>query len=121
MQGWIAELSNGETYHETPPDELGSSWQRLLRHIDEAGISITRLSVVRGNVQVYAMPHKMCDGYFQAYEARAKWLEKLVTTSQGVGSVVGDQVFITWVDMDGLKVNQEVRPLDSCKAHTTIQ
>jgi hypothetical protein len=118
----MAQLSNGETYYESPTGEdEKSSWQQLLQHIKSSGISITGMSVVRGNIEVHAMPHKMCDGYLQAYEARVRWMRTETHRTQGVGSVVGDQVFITWVDLDGLKVMQEVRPLDSCKVHTTLQ
>jgi len=121
MQGWMAQLSNGEQLYEQPSTDEGSSWQKLLEYIKTSEITVTGLSVVRGNIEIHAMPHKMCDGYMQAYEVTVRWMRTEMHKTQGVGSVVGDQVFVTWVDMNGLTVKQDVRPLDSCKVHTTIQ
>lgn len=123
MQGWMAQLSNGEILYETPPMETDmSTWQKLLRHLKSSNISITRLSVVRGSIEAFAMPPKMCEGYFQAYEDHlALFRNKMTLQMQGVGSIVGDQVFITWITIDGLQVRGDVRPLDSCRVHTTSQ
>lgn len=121
MQGWMATLSNGEIYYEAPPEPNDhSSWQKLLRHLESSSITITRLSVVRSGVEIFAMPPKMCDGYFQAYEDHlAFFRNKKILQMQGVGSIVDDQVFITWITLDGLQVRGDVRSLESCRIHTT--
>ena len=123
MQGWMAQLSNGEIYYEAPPKPNDySSWQKLLRHLKSSNIGITRLSVVRGSVEIFAMPPKMCNGYFQAYEEHLAFFRKKIKLQmQGVGSRVDYQVYITWITFDGLQVRGDIRPLDSCKVHTTSQ
>lgn len=123
MQGWKADLSNGETAIETP-DVAGdyTAWRKLLNRLKEENLKITRLTLVRGSTEVLAMPPKMCEGYFHAYEDHLAFFSgKKVLSLQGIGSVVKDQVFIAWSTLDGLHVRSDVRPLDSCKIHTTIQ
>jgi len=39
---------------------------------------------------------------------------------QGVGSVFGDKVFMTWVDGNG-NIRQEIRELSEMKVHTTLR
>lgn len=121
MEGWMAQLSDGRTAYEAPPIEgKPSSWQALLQDTRSSGINITRLTLVRGGMKILALSPKECDGFFQAYEAHMFWSKKRMNF-QGVGSVVGDKVFITWVNLETFEIRQDVRPLDSCKIHTTIQ
>lgn len=123
MQGWKADLSNGKTVVETPnvPGDY-TAWRKLLNLLKEDDLKITRLILVRGSTEILAMPPKMCDGYFHAYEDHLAFFSgKKILSLQGVGSIVGDQVFVTWSTFDGLHVRSDVRPLDSCKVHTTLQ
>jgi hypothetical protein len=141
--GWIAYLSNGDTVFESPPVEgERTPWQGLLQHIrdnptfiwkdpkkelpdDEKPLFITGLRLQYGNVTIMAMPHKQCDGYYQARELHRQKLiapNPVVSSRQGIGSVVGDQVIITWVEIkDGQMITRsDVRPLASERIHTTL-
>lgn len=129
---WIANLSNGETL--TEGEVIAGErtpWQKLLAYMRHNDLKMTALRLSVGNVSVEAMPHKLCDGYFHAYEAKKRFygspdrLEEIGTsTSQGVGSVIGDKVYITWIDLKPTRhmytLHQEIRPLSTMRIHTTI-
>jgi len=118
--GWSASLSNGETAFEgTPQPNQPTPWKQLLSMCKERGIEITRLRLFRGKVRVMSMPPKMCQGYFQAYEQAKSIFTGNTSMKQGIGSVVDDKVYITWVDDDG-NVWQDVRPLSECLVHCTL-
>ena len=123
--GWIANLNNGETIVESRPiPGERTAWQKLLKHCKDDGLAITGMRLTVNGVTVEAMPHKMCDGYFQAYEAIRIMFRDQQELRQGIGSIVGDKVYITWVDLgvseNGMSyVHQEVRPLEEVKIHTT--
>ena len=119
---WVASLSNGETVIEQPPvaGEI-STWQELLARLKVENLKITQMRVQAGKRTVVAMPK--VDGYVQCYEQRG-----YVTSSgevvpkdvvQGIGSVIGDQVFITWVNQQG-DAWQDMRPLAQMKIHSTL-
>jgi hypothetical protein len=124
---WIASLSNGETLIEgkviagerTP-------WQKLLSYCKANDLKITGIRLQVGDVEVRGMPHKMCDGYMQAYETRRTFYTSGANdkTSQGIGSVVGDQVYITWIDLKPIngayQIHQDIRPLSQVDIHTMI-
>jgi hypothetical protein len=120
--GWIASLKSGETVFERPANrgEL-SAWQRLLQRC-RAGDEIVMLQLQRGGVTVLALPRRSrdgragADGYFQGREIRLSNSGKQ-TTVQGIGSVVGDVIYITWVNDSG-QVWQDVRPLEPLHVHT---
>jgi hypothetical protein len=119
-QGWIANLSDGNNAFEGQPKPgERSAWQQLLAYCREKNIKITGLQLQRGGIFVNALPVKACSGYFQAYEARMMVNSGKQETRQGIGSIVGDQIFITWVNDLGY-VWQEVRELESNKIHTTL-
>ena len=128
FQGWIASLSNGKHVIETV-SKAGdiTSWQKLLKHCKAKSLRITGLVLVRNKAIVTSLPHKQCDGYFQAYEAHMAVFSKKSFTQQGIGSIIGDQVFINWIIIEEedpalpTKVFQEVRPLEGCRVHTTEQ
>jgi hypothetical protein len=118
--GWSASLSDGRTAFESPPvPGEASSWQKLLALCKEKNLKITRLRLFRGKVRLMSMPQKMCDGYFQAYEQSKSVFAGDVSMKQGIGSVIGDEVHINWIDDDG-NVWQDVRPLSECRIHTTL-
>ena len=118
--GWIASLSNGDTRLETTPlPGEQSAWQQLRQELANSEHSLTRLRLQRSGVTIVALSHKTCDGYFQAYESHRVLFRDTVKTMQGIGSVIGDHVYITWVDDFG-NITQDVRNLDSVKVHTAI-
>ena len=118
--GWSASLSDGSTAFEAPPlPGQPSAWQKLLAICKDKKVEITRLRLFRGKVRVMSMPPKMCRGYLQAYEKTKSLFTDNESVKQGIGSVVGDQVYINWVDDDG-NVWQDVRPLSECWINTTL-
>ena len=120
FRGWIASLSDGNNAFEgTPKPGEASAWQQLLSYLRTNGTKITMLRLQRGGKTIYSMPSKMCQGYFQASEIRYQINSGKETKRQGIGSVVGDQVFINWLDDDG-NVWQEVRELEGERIHTTL-
>ncbi len=131
FQGWIATLDNGETVMEMPPvPGQPMAWRKLLNRCKSTGIRINSLRLQLHNVTYMAMPPKMTSGYFQAYEVRKKFFASMGKNPEpeelfrGIGSVVYDQVYITWVkaaDNNGMIYTyQEVRSLESCRIHTTL-
>lgn len=133
FQGWIAFLSNGHTIPETPPKagEI-TPWQKLLKQLKEDDtLEIKRISLVVRGVQLMSLPRKQCDGFFHAYEVRKHFFESMGEEGmeeirlQGIGSVVGDKVFIQWINITPQQhvsayVTSEIRDLGSCKIHTTL-
>lgn len=121
FQGWIATLSNGDTVWETEliPGEL-RPWQKLITRLNQENLKITSLRVQRGKVTLHALPAKMCDGYYQAYEQYSTMLTGVQWTRQGCGSVVGDKVVIHWTDGNG-NVWLDVRPFEKEKSLTTLR
>lgn len=132
FQGWIATLDNGDTVLESPAvagEPL--AWRKLLNRCREEALRITSLRLQLYNQTYMAMPDKMTDGYFHAFEVRKKFFRSMGPSPepeehfQGIGSVVYDQVFITWVKM-GVNSEemaysyQEVRSLESSRIHTTL-
>lgn len=124
FRGWIANLSSGETVIEAPPVQGEySSWRKLIHHCKETGKRVTGLQLVYPDLVVSAMQLKECSGYFQAYELMTSMQGKLEYKLQGIGSVVGDKVYITWVmlegndDIDVERVFQDVRPLAESEEH----
>lgn len=122
---WVASLSSGETVreHMTPKGEP-TAWQRLLSFCKETGVKITGVQIVEDGLYLTPVNKKSCDGFFNAYELQRRILpgasgpvpsgDRLY---QGVGSVVGDRVFIQWLwlnppDSSETHVHQEVRDLD---------
>jgi hypothetical protein len=128
FSGWIASLSDGTTHFEQPPAEgQRSSWQRLLKMLRETdGLEMTMLRLQHNGITVMAMPQKMCDGYFQARELQKKFfrsmgqLQEKERHLQGVGSVVGDQIFISWIDLESGNVYQEIRPTISSEGWNSL-
>ena len=122
---WIATLDNGETRIEQKPVPGGrTSWQKLLKFCDEKNINITSLQLDVNEHIITSMPKKMCDGYFQAYEHIQTFYGEKMKDRQGIGSIVGDHVYITWVDLIPSKngkfyINHEIRKLSEVKIHTT--
>ena len=118
--GWIANLSNGETVYEaepTPGDYL--PWRKLLIRLKEENLKVTALRIRRGGITINALPQKQCDGYYHAYEAWRMMFSGAEGMRQGVGSVVGDKVYIVWLAPTG-EINPEIRMLESERVHTTL-
>lgn len=121
FRGWIASLSNGETVWETPPvPGEKTAWQALLDRLTNENLKMTGLRVQRGGVTLHALPTKMCDGYYHAYELREIMWRGGTEHRQACGSVIGDKVFIFWID-DGGNVWQDIRPLSTERIHSTLR
>ena len=122
FQGWTATLSNGENAWEQPlVAGEKSSWQKLLdRLYKEDNLKITSLRVQRGGITIHALPAKQCNGYFQAYDQHTSMYSGNQVLQQGCGSIIGDKIFIMWLDASG-NVYEEVRPLLENKIHTTLR
>lgn len=118
-QGWIASLSNGETVFEkeNPPGEP-TAWRALLLRLEKTpGLKITQLRLQRAGKEAVSESH--AEGYFQAYESRMNLHGKKQGTSQGIGFVKGEKVYIMWMNMQG-QVRPQVRDLGDVLVHTTI-
>lgn len=107
FEGFIASLSNGETcFEEWVTGEL-SPWRRLLNRLeDEPGLAVTQLRLQAQGRTYCCIPH--ADAYFQAHKASSSMMGKS-GFMRGVGSIVGDKVYILWVNEQG-DCWQEVRP-----------
>lgn len=115
-RGWIASLSTGETVFEyqATRGEL-SAWQKLLQRCRTDNVRITQMRLQRGGITVTGIPN--ASGYFQAYEIKISNNTRQQVIYQGIGSVTGDHVFITWINEQG-DVFQDVRPLGEVWVHT---
>jgi len=121
LGGWMASLSNGATVREMPPTPgEKSSWQKMLDFIAENNLRVTQLRLVRGPITIICDHHKKCNGYCMAYEVLEIMYSGNQIRMQGIGSVFGDKVFMTWVDGNG-KIRQEIRELSEMKVHTTLR
>lgn len=121
FQGWTATLSNGENVWETPPipGEF-RPWQKLITRLNNENLKITSLRVQRGRITLHALPHKACDGYYQAIDHFKSLYSGEEILKYGCGSVIGDKIFIQWVDDNG-NVWADVRLLEKEKIHTTLR
>jgi hypothetical protein len=122
FQGWIANLSDGTTAQEAPPRPgLPSAWQVLLSVLRDSNprLSIVRLRLFRAGLQFVTLPEKQADGYFQAYESSKALFSGENNLRQGIGSVIGDKIYIVWISNEG-SVYQDIRPLLENKIHTTL-
>ena len=132
FNGWIAGLSDGRTVPQTEPvPGEQTPWQKLLTICRESDIEINRLSLIFNGVQIMSMTRKQCDGFFQGKEVRKEFFGsmgdggKQEILFQGIGSIIGDQVFITWFTIQpkpelNAYISTTVRPLKSCIIHTTL-
>jgi hypothetical protein len=79
---------------------------------------MTMLRLQRNGTTIHAIPAS--SGYFQACENIKKFWAGTENTRQGIGSVVGDKIFITWVDDNG-NIWTQIRELESDRMHTTLR
>lgn len=123
FQGWIAELADGTQVYEAQVEpgrgEL-TTWQTLVQRVVSGQATIQRLALVRAGTTVFAMPG--APAYFQAREKLSSVNTKLTLQYQGIGTVDTGLglVFITWIDVKGIVV-QDVRPLRDVYLHTTAR
>ena len=128
FEGWIADLSDGtQRFESAPVPQEKSSWQKLLDELEEKGLEITRLTLVRKGHIVHSLPRKMLDGHIQIYEIHKLFWGGMGENadeqrlSQGIGSVVGEDVFLNLIDLTTGVIYQDVRPLKSCAVHSTMR
>lgn len=121
FSGWIASLSNGQTIFEGKalPGQP-TAWQQFLTYLNNNAISMTGLRLQKGGITIHALSHKQCDGYYHAHEVTRIVYRDKVIHKQGIGSVIGEMIYITWVDDNG-NVWQDVRDLTGEKIHTTLR
>lgn len=120
FEGWIANLSDGTVAMESKPvPGERTSWQKLLQRCRDENLRIVGLRLFKYGLTMVALGNKQCDGYFQAYESTKTWFSAAEGLKQGIGSVVGEKVYITWLSDTGI-VSQEIRPLAEVKIHTTL-
>lgn len=118
FSGWIASLSNGETIFETPavPGEH-TSWQKLLTRLKEEGLKMTALRLQKGGTTI--MAKSRAEGYVQCSEIKMAMYSGKTSTVQGIGTIVENQVIITWMD-GNRNVWMDIRPLEELKVHSTL-
>jgi len=119
--GWRANLSNGETVMETPslPGEP-MAWRKLINRCAAEGLYLTGLSLVHGPFRIFALPQKACDGYYHAFDVHKSLFTGREQFKQGIGSVVGDKVFIAWMDENGA-VSIDIRDIKDCLPHIILR
>ena len=111
-------MSNGETAYEWPTgDDEMSSWQQLLRRLKDKGLRITQMRLQHGKNTVVAYPK--ADGFLQCYEVRKALFSGKESRCQGIGSIVGDLVFVTFMNATG-ESWQDIRPLSELRIHSTM-
>lgn len=119
FQGWIASLSNGETVHELPMlDGQLSPWQALLRRLREEDLQITMLRLQRAGATLIAIPGAR--GYLQCTEVFKDLQTGAERSRQGIGSVFGETVVMTWID-NSRNIWADLRPLKDLRVHSTLQ
>jgi len=119
--GWVASLSNGETVQEGPWVEGRlSPWQAFRQWLTEhPDTKVTQLRLQMNGPTIVCLPH--AEGYFQARYASGHPLQgdDFHDVGFGVGTVIGDWIFINWMNSEG-NVWQEIRPLEENRVHTTL-
>lgn len=136
FNGWIANVrfvnsdrSDIVVVEEPPVKGEMSSWQKLLDKVRNGEVNITGLRMQRHGLTFNALPVKLCSGYFQAYEARKKFFRSMGPGGepgqvfQGVGSIVGDKVYIVWVNINPKSppyIYTDIRDLKESQIHTTM-
>lgn len=121
FRGWIASLSNGETAFEGSevPGEA-SPWQQLKKMCDESDLYVTQIRLQLDGLTFVGIPK--ADGYCQCWEQHRSVLnpEKPATIMRGIGSVLDDKVYLTWVDNSG-NIKQEIRDYKSMDVHCIMK
>ena len=116
--GWIASLSNGETVFESPPvPGKHSAWQSLLRRLQSENLYITQMRLQKAGKAVVAYP--FADGYVQAHERTRFLFAGKDIDVQGIGTVIGNQVFMCWMSENG-DIQQDIRLLNDLRVHSTV-
>ena len=94
---WIASLSNGETIFEDKRPDIGSAWERLAQYVKEENLSITKLRLQLGPLEVPLPDHQ--EGYIQIKKFWSTGAES--DLSYKVGYVQGDLALIHEVSANG--------------------
>lgn len=117
-RGWIASLSNGQTVLESNHhDNDTDPWQSLIAWCKENGICITQMRLQYNGITSIAMGD--ADGYVQLKRYRIRDPGGHSTLCHGIGSVIKDTVFITWMNANGDSW-QDICSLDSVRIHCLI-
>jgi len=118
---WIACLSDGQTISsESKLPGNKSTWQALLDILEKEQLFITSLQLNHTNIIITALPG---EGYFQAHELHRTFFGNQQHTWHGIGSVLGDEVHITWMGLiaGAVYIRSEIKKLSEVKVHTTMR
>lgn len=121
FRGWIASLSNGETAFElTEVAGEASSWQQLKKICDDnSDLYVTQIRLQLDSLTFVGIPK--ADGYCQCWEQhRFPMNPNKTIVMRGIGSVLDDKVYLTWIDNSG-NVKQEIRDYKSMDAHCIMK
>jgi len=121
FRGWIASLSNGETAFEGMEiaGEL-SPWQTLVKKCKDEGLYVTQIRLQLDGLTFIGIPN--ADGYCQCWEQHRSVFNpnKPPILMRGIGSVLGDSIYLTWIDNSG-NIRQEIRDYKSMDVHCIMK
>lgn len=121
FSGWIASLSNGETVFESK-EVAGepSPWQRLKQRCEEENLNLTQIRLQLSGLTFIGIPD--ADGYCQCWRQHKSVFNpnKPPVMMRGIGSVIGDKIYLTWVDGYG-NIRQEIEDYESMKIHCIMK
>ena len=113
---WIASLSNGMTVFEDVTPKEKSSWLRLREYVTTHKLKVTNLRLEAYGRVVHLIPYKddkdraQINGYWHSKQMNSLLTNEGVVELQcrGIGVLKDKEVWITWVDQNGI-TRQEIR------------
>lgn len=122
FRGWIASLSDGQTAFEGQ-EVAGeaSPWQQLKKICDERDdLHVTQIRLQIDGITLIGVPK--ADGYCQCWEQhRFPMNPNKIIVLRGIGSVLDDKVYLTWIDTHSGNIKQEVRDYKSMDVHCIMK
>ena len=121
-QGWVANLSNGETVFEGElvPGER-TPWGKLIERCMEEDLFVTQIQLqIAGQTWIGLSG---ADGYCWFRDVRIEGFVSGSVNDQrhaGIGSVIGNSVYCTIINSQN-EAKQETRPLASMQAHCILK
>ena len=112
---WIASLSDGRTVFQDNTPHADSSWSRLKRLIESSDLQITNLRLEAYGQRVVGVPLRhpetgdlQVDGYWHANKIAhlAHPTRGVEVRFVGIGYIIDDRIYITWVREDGHIINE---------------
>lgn len=119
FRGWIASLSNGETVFETEsPIEGMSSWQYLRKRCADENLHLTQIRLQLDGLTFIGISDS--EGYCQFWDYTRDLFSGKETRTRGIGSVIGDDVYVLTVDIYG-NIKQGVRKFKDLDVHCIMK